>query len=192
MKETEIQRTTPEFETDRLLLRPWKTEDVNLLYQLASDPEVGPPCGWNPHQSLSESREVLENILMVPNTWAICVKENGQVIGNISLMEYPKRSPYNSGTQAESGYWLGSDYWGYGYTPEALRRIMKYAFEDLNVQQIWIGYFDGNTKSQRCAAKCGFQERFVNRNVDWPLLGCRFDIHMLSADSGSWKNENGN
>ena len=50
--------------TSRLTLRPWEERDAEQLYKLASDPEVGPDCGWNPHKSLEESRELLPKLLM--------------------------------------------------------------------------------------------------------------------------------
>ena len=43
--------------TWRLLLAPWREEDAEALYALASDPEIGPMCGWEPHGSVEESRE---------------------------------------------------------------------------------------------------------------------------------------
>ena len=36
--------------TRRLLLAPWREEDAEALYALASDPEIGPMCGWEPHE----------------------------------------------------------------------------------------------------------------------------------------------
>ena len=35
--------------TPRVRLRPWQPEDAESLYQLARDPDVGPPAGWYPH-----------------------------------------------------------------------------------------------------------------------------------------------
>lgn len=35
-------------ETERLILRPWLDEDAEDLYLTASDPQVGPSCGWLP------------------------------------------------------------------------------------------------------------------------------------------------
>ena len=56
-------------------------------------------------------------------------------------------------TEAEIGYWIGVPYWGQGLIPEAVREIMRYGFDDLNLEKLWCGYFDGNTKSQRVQEK---------------------------------------
>ena len=39
-------------ETERILLRPWRDSDAEVLYKWASDPDVGPRAGWAPHQSV--------------------------------------------------------------------------------------------------------------------------------------------
>ena len=42
-------------ETDRFLLRPWHESDAEALFKYASDPDVGPRAGWEPHKSVEES-----------------------------------------------------------------------------------------------------------------------------------------
>ena len=46
-------------ETERILLRPWRDSDAEVLYKWASDPDVGPRAGWAPHQSVEESLEII-------------------------------------------------------------------------------------------------------------------------------------
>ena len=54
--------------TRRLLLAPWREEDAEALYALASDPEIGPMCGWEPHGSVEESREVIRDVFSAPRS----------------------------------------------------------------------------------------------------------------------------
>ena len=61
-------------ETERLCLRPWRESDAEVLYRLASDPEVGPRAGWPPHQSVEESREIILTVFNNDTTWAIVRK----------------------------------------------------------------------------------------------------------------------
>ena len=58
--------------------------------------------------------------------------------------------------ECELGYWLGKPFWGQGIMPEAVKEMIRHAFEDLDMQKIWIGYYEGNTKSKRVQEKCGF------------------------------------
>ena len=70
-------------ETERILLRPWHEGDAAGLFKYASDPEVGPRAGWPPHQSEQESLEIIRTIFSNDRTWAIELKETGEVIGCI-------------------------------------------------------------------------------------------------------------
>ena len=46
-------------ETPRLLLRPFREDDVQAVYDYSAEPEVGLNAGWKPHESLTESRDIL-------------------------------------------------------------------------------------------------------------------------------------
>lgn len=56
--------------TDRLILRAWQESDADALYRYAKDPAVGPIAGWNPHQSVEESREIIRTVFAAPETYA--------------------------------------------------------------------------------------------------------------------------
>ena len=72
-------------ETERLILRPWCVDDAEDLYIYARDPDIGPPAGWPPHTSVENSREIIRNVLSAPDTFAVCLKENGKPIGSIGF-----------------------------------------------------------------------------------------------------------
>ncbi len=72
-------------ETKRLILRPWREDDAEHLYKYASDPEVGPPAGWPSHTSVENSREIIRAVLSAPETYAVCLKEDGNPIGSVGL-----------------------------------------------------------------------------------------------------------
>ena len=57
-----------QLETRRLLLRPFTEEDGVAVYAYASHPEVGPPAGWKPHESVEESQRVIREIFL-PILW---------------------------------------------------------------------------------------------------------------------------
>lgn len=76
------------FETSRLTLRPWKTDDeaeASELFRYASNPAVGEMCGWAPHKSAEESARIIRDILDNPHTFAIVLKETGKPIGSIDF-----------------------------------------------------------------------------------------------------------
>lgn len=63
--------------------------------------------------------------------------------------------------QREIGYVLNSKYWGKGYVPEAVFRVLEYCFEEMNLDIAWCGHFDFNDKSKRVNEKCGFTYKFT-------------------------------
>ena len=81
-----------------------------------------------------------------------------QPVGSIGLMIGSASNIGILDTDAEIGYWIGVPYWGQGLIPEAVREIMRHGFNDLNLEKIWCGYFEGNTKSKRVQEKSGYND----------------------------------
>ena len=96
-------------ETERLVLRPWKESDAEECYRYAQDPRVGPAAGWPVHTSVENSRRIIRDVLSVPETYAIVLKETGLPIGSIGLHH---NDLAEKDDEAELGYWLGVPYWG--------------------------------------------------------------------------------
>ena len=170
------------FETERLILRPWKESDAESLYEYARDPEVGPIAGWPPHTSVENSREIIRDVLSADETYAVCLKDDNRAIGSIGLIE-----PAQSHTKAKPGELeVGAPFWGCGLIPEALGRLIAHAFEDLGCSALWCGYYDGNRKSERCSEKCGF--RFHHTEVGKPcdLMGDVRTEHFSKLAKEDW------
>ena len=140
-------------QTKRCILRPWREEDAEDLYKYARDPEVGPPAGWPPHKSVEDSRGIIRDVLSAPETYAVCLREDGRPVGSIG---FHRADLAEKPDEYELGYWIGKPFWGQGLIPEASREMLRYAFEDLGMDRIWCGYYDGNEKSRRVQEKLGF------------------------------------
>lgn len=154
-------------QTKRLILRPWSENDAEELYKYASDPEVGPPAGWPPHTSVENSREIIRTVLSAPETYAVCLKENGKPIGSVGLH---RNDLAERDDEYELGYWIGKPFWGQGLIPEASRELLRYAFEDLGMSRIWCGYYDGNEKSRCVQEKLGFVFHHTTEGLEVKLL----------------------
>ena len=155
-------------ETPRLILRPWCEDDAEELYTYASDPDVGPPAGWPAHTSVENSREIIRTVLSAPDTFAVCLKENGKPIGSIG---FHRNDLAEHDDEYELGYWIGKPFWGQGLIPEASREMLRYAFEELGMNRIWCGYYDGNEKSRRVQQKLGFVYQRATCGIEVSLLG---------------------
>jgi len=156
-------------QTERLILRPWEETDAESLYEYAKNPLVGPIAGWPVHTSVENSREIIRDVLAVPETYAVCLKEDGKAIGCVGLMIGKNSNLKLPDTEAEIGYWIGVPFWGQGLIPEAVRELIRYSFDELKLEKLWCGYFDGNDKSRRVQEKCGFKHHHTNENVHWIL-----------------------
>ena len=156
------------FETERLILRPWREDDAEDLFKYASDPDVGLPAGWPPHISVENSREIIHHILSAPETYAVCLKTDCKPVGSIGLH---RNDLAEQDDEYELGYWIGKQFWGQGLIPEASREILRYAFEELRMNRIWCAYYDGNDKSRRVQEKLGFLHYRTTEGIELPLLG---------------------
>lgn len=157
-------------ETERLILRPWKKEDEEDLFLLAQDARVGLPCGWSPHKNKRESRAVLRDILMNDYTFAVVLKMEQKVIGNIALMPYCESRFARNDRQAEIGFWLGYPYWNKGYMTEGCKKVIEYGFEEIGLEAIWCAHNLDNYGSMRVQQKCGFvfhhEDTYYSRELD--------------------------
>ena len=173
--------------TERLILRRWEISDADSLYEYAKDPDVGPAAGWPAHESVEESRKIIDGVLSRKGTYAVCLKEDNKAIGSISLKFGEQTDLTDKEDECELGSWLGKPFWGRGIMPEAAREIMRYAFEDLGMKKIWCAYYDGNTKSKRAQEKLGFKYRWTTEDVDVPLLHEKRTGHVNCMTKEEWE-----
>ena len=155
-------------ETQRLLLRPWHEDDAEALYKYASDPEVGPRAGWPPHQSVEESREIINGIFGGEGMWAVALKETGEPIGCVGYLTAECSNLPIAADEAEVGYWIARPYWNQGICTEAMKAVVNYCFEAKEFQKLWGDYFPTNPASGKVMVKCGFVD--TGRTTTCPNL----------------------
>lgn len=142
--------------TDRLVLRPFKPDDLQDLYRYASVDGVGQMAGWLPHRNLEESSRVLDWFIQGKKTFAI--EYRGEVIGSIGIEAYNESElpELQSQKGREIGYVLSKAYWGQGLMPEAVRGVIRWLFEEEKLDFLVCGHFVENLQSWRVQEKCGF------------------------------------
>lgn len=153
----DISRTT--LETERLILRPWRQSDLEDFYEYASVDGVGQMAGWIPHRSKEESQEILKLFIEEKKTFALEEKASGKVIGSLGLesAEHPEtKEDFQNRRGREAGYVLSRDYWGKGLMPEAVKRVIQYAFDEEGWDFLFCGHFLENHQSKRVIEKSGF------------------------------------
>ncbi len=122
-------------QTRRLTLRQFTLDDVSLIQQLNSDPEVLKYLHEPALQTEADALAVLKNIILPQynyklGRWAMHVKENNEFIGWCGLKYRPEIDEVNL------GYRLKQTSWGNGYATEAARHTLQYAFQTLQLQKI--------------------------------------------------------
>jgi len=140
--------------TERLLMRPFKINDLDDVFNYSCTPNVGPNAGWKPHESKEETLEIMNEIFLNKETvWGIELKETNQIIGSIGLIDDPKRQ---NDMVKMIGYAIGEAYWGKGFMTEAVNKVIKVGFEELNLEAISAYCYPFNERSKNIIKKCNF------------------------------------
>jgi RimJ/RimL family protein N-acetyltransferase len=92
----------------------------------------------------------------------------GVAIGNCSLFDVDARNQ-----RAELGIVIGEkEYWSQGYGTDAIKTMLRYAFDEMNLRRVYLRVYAANTRAMRCYEKCGFRtegrlRQHVYRNGVW-------------------------
>ena len=151
--------------TERLILREWKEDDSKDLYEYAKNELVGPSAGWTPHKDEEESKEIIRMFIEKQDSYAIELKSEKKVIGGIGLHDRESENDSSASVRKEIGYVLNPKYWGREIVPEAVRELIRYSFEELELDEVWCGHFDFNNNSKRVIEKCEFKYRYTEERT---------------------------
>ena len=158
MSYVKIDTSEHTIETDRLILRFWKEKDLKDFNEYAKEKGVGEMAGWFHHESLDKSREILSSFIENKSDFALILKETGKVIGSFGFHEskWVSESAYKNLKYTTLGYVLSKSYWGKGLMPEAVNAVIKYLFDNTEIEAIAISHFKHNEQSKRVIEKVGF------------------------------------
>lgn len=94
--------------------------------------------------------------------------------------------------EAFMGIQIGErEYWGKGYGTDALRVLLRYGFDELNLQRVSLSFLEGNERAMRSYEKCGFRYEGRERQI-WAYDGRRWDeifMGLLRDEWAAMKNE---
>ncbi len=149
--------TQTTLESKRLILRPLCDADTASLSKIANDWDVAKFLSSMPHPfTLEIAKSFIEssNNAYLDNeniVFAITKKDSKKLIGIIELDLNSKDN------HATASYWIGKDYWGKGYTTEALEEVVRFGFEELKLHRIASHHFHNNPASGRVMQKVGLK-----------------------------------
>lgn len=175
--------------TERLLLRPFRTEDAEPMFRnWASDPEVAKFLTWPPHESPAATRALLESWVREyakPDYyhWTIVLTEAGpEPIGSICVVDRREETE-----MAHIGYCLGKNWWHRGIMSEALQAVMDYLFDEVGFTRLESRHDPNNPHSGAVMRKCGMHlEAFTrrsDRNNQGIVDACHYVLLKEERDS---------
>lgn len=148
----------PILSTERLILsQPIISDLEDVVYQMNSTSEISentltlpfPYKEEHAHFWFKMAEEGFEK--KDAFIFGIREKENLKLIGGIGLhLDL-------GNNKAEVGYWLGKSFWNKGYASEALQKVLKFGFEELNLNKIYASHFLHNPNSGRVLEKNGLE-----------------------------------
>ena len=166
-------RGTQVIETERLILRRFRVEDAQAMYdRWASDPEVTRFLTWPPHADADVTRRVIESWMAEYDKtdyyqWAITVKALDDLpIGSISVVSHD-----DDVRKAEVGYCIGRAWWRQGIASKALEAVIAFLFGEVGMERVESRHDVNNPNSGRVMEKCGMRKEGVRRQSDWNNQG---------------------
>jgi [ribosomal protein S5]-alanine N-acetyltransferase len=141
-------------------------DDATTIQRLAGRREVAAMTRSIPHPySLAQVQEWLTKIIGYRSdgkaaVFGVVLENTGQLIGAVGLanIEVDHRC-------AETGFWLGTDWWGQGYATEAAGAVLRYGFEALGLNRIYASHMTKNPASGRVLVKIGMRREGLLRQA---------------------------
>jgi [ribosomal protein S5]-alanine N-acetyltransferase len=147
--------TSPtELRTPRLLLRPFRPDDVDDVFAYASGEAFSRYLARQLPQPYTRQDAEAFVAEALARDWAyhpnFVMEMDGRVIGDLSLY-------LPDGRIAELGYGLGEPYWGLGLTVEAASAVIDWGFHTFDIAKVFARTDARNTQSMRVMEKLGMQ-----------------------------------
>ena len=172
-----------------LRLRSAERADIPQFLRWVNDPEVVENLEVYAPIGTVEEEGWFEEMKKRPideQTLVIEVHPEGEddkwvVIGNTTFIRINEKVRY-----AEIGIMIGEkDYWNKGHGTEAMGTMCRYAFEELNLNRVWLRVYDTNPRGRRAYEKAGFVYEGTLRQAEYKH-GRYIDVHVMSVLTSDW------
>jgi ribosomal-protein-alanine N-acetyltransferase len=183
---TEPMPSCPTLTTERLVLRPFRADDLEQFFGAMSTVEVRASLHV-PHDysrgaawgSMLQFAGMWE--LKGLGQWALEERSSGRFVGRAGLYWRPD----DDWPGVEVGWMLDPAVWGSGYATEAGDRAVRYGFEELGEEALYSVILPENTRSQSVARRLGYEpgvERTLSFYPDSPHVLWRLERARWEAE----------
>ncbi|MBD3860662.1 GNAT family N-acetyltransferase [Bacillus sp. 28A-2] len=169
----------PTIHTERLILKQATMADAEDMHLYLSNETVCRYMGIDAHQSIEETKEEVDwyNQIFKEQTgirWGISLKGDTTIIGSCGFLNLEKQH-----RRTEFGYELHHDHWRKGIMKEAITAVLRYGFQEMNLNRIEAIIDPANTSSVQLLEKIEFVREGLLR--EYELGQKRFDdVYMYS------------
>lgn len=148
-------------ESMRIYLRPLQELDAPIMLGNTTDEEIRYMTGTKPNFTLEQIKAHINNINSDSSRYdfAICLKENDQMIGELSILDIEE-------DDKKAGFRISMssiELTGKGYGPEAIKILLQFVFEELHLNRLQLEVFSHNLRGIRAYEKVGFVKEGVLR-----------------------------
>ena len=172
-------------ETERLIIRRFRSEDLDSFVAYRADPDVARFQSWENFTRAEGVAFIAEMARQHPDTpgewfqFAIELKSTGRMIGDCALHDLADRP-----NEAEIGVTLARAYRGRGYAGEAIAGLLGYAFGTLGKSRIEALTDVRNAGSIAVLERLGFvRDAAMREPVEFKGEICSEFLYLLSRDS---------
>ena len=166
-------------ETERLMLRRPTLADVKAIARLANDRRIAENTRRLPHPySPDHAIEFVRGMANDRPETVFLIENNFVPIGMVGIDWREPEAP-------ELGYWLGVEYWGWGFGTEAARAAIDFTFEEFDIEHLLAGARVTNPSSRNILEKCGFQARGVELHR-FEALGSSTPVDRFRLSRSVW------
>ena len=177
-------------ETERLILRDYQENDFDEYYRLKTDSKT---MYYLQDIQLFTKEETYEDFRMVLNDMVkedrkfyflhMELKDSHEQLGSVG---YTVLDETPVGKIVGAGYFIYPKFWGKGYTTEAFKRVLEFAFVDNNVYRLSTGCLAENVGSERVMQKCGLIKEAEHIDYEWHdgKMKTRLEYRLLKSEFG--------
>lgn len=177
--------STPTLNTERLLLNRFTFDDTaDMFYGWANSEAATKYMFMTPCKTMEACRDSIQKatdlyaLESTYNHWAIRLQS--RCIGMTALFVDSRHH------SARISYVIAPEFWGNGYTTEAVKAVLKYGFEALKLHRVEADHFAENTASGRVMRKAGMIQEGISREKYYKF-GAYHDVVCYGILENEWK-----
>jgi RimJ/RimL family protein N-acetyltransferase len=166
----------------RIQLRAIERSDIPTFVRWLNDPEVVANLLLYLPISQAQEEKWFEDYLRDTNRHIFGIETvDGELIGNVALEDINWKDRC-----AELGIVIGEKaHWDEGYGTDAVRTLLRFAFQEMNLHRVFLRVFEDNARAIRCYEKCGFQNEGRLRQAEFSR-GCYRDELLMGILSSEF------